>query len=352
MKILHIINSLNTAGAERLVTDMLPRMVELGYNVELLVLNPHRTPFYEQLERQGISIHTFRHIHGEYNPFVIFPLCRLLKGFDIVHVHLFPAQLWVALCKWVFRMRVQLVTTEHSTSNTRFNYKFTTWIDCWMYRRYKSIICISDAVKTAMDEHINKEVPTIVVVNGINLRNFTNAQPLARTELDLPKGNHVIMQVARFQKQKNQDCVIRALRLLPTDVYAVFVGEGERKVLCQQLSELTGVADRVRFLGERADIPNLWATADIGVMSSHWEGFGLAAVEGMAAGKPIVVSNVDGLAQVVDNEDVLFEENNEEQLACIVKRLLEDTSFRKQTIEKAIKRAHDFSIDTMVEEYV
>lgn len=67
-----------------------------------------------------------------------------------------------------------------------------------------------------------------------------------------------------------------------------------------------GVADRTHFLGERSDIDDLWRIADIGVMSSHWEGFGLAAVEGMAHGKPVLASEVSGLADVVRYHELLF----------------------------------------------
>lgn len=65
----------------------------------------------------------------------------------------------------------------------------------------------------------------------------------------------------------------------------------------------------------REDIAQLWSIADLGVMSSHWEGFGLAAVEGMAYAKPVIASNVPGLAEVVGNKQLLFSPNDEHELA-------------------------------------
>ena len=66
------------------------------------------------------------------------------------------------------------------------------------------------------------------------------------------------------------------------------------------------VHENIRFWGNRSDVPILLRTSDIIVMSSHWEGFGLAAVEGMAAKKPVVASDVDGLKQIVDGAGLIF----------------------------------------------
>ena len=83
----------------------------------------------------------------------------------------------------------------------------------------------------------------------------------------------------------------------------------------ESLAKDLKVEERAHFLGKREDIPSLLAAADIVVMPSLWEGFGLSAVEGMAAHKPVYASNVAGLAQVVEDESLLFPVNDIETMA-------------------------------------
>lgn len=111
MKILHVITTLYTGGAEKLMVDLLPRMKQAGHKVELCVFDGTRTPFFEQLEKNGIRIHWFHKGGSVYNPLNIYRLWRLMrKGWDIVHTHNTAPQLFAAfgevLCS------VVLVTTE------------------------------------------------------------------------------------------------------------------------------------------------------------------------------------------------------------------------------------------------
>ena len=97
MKILHVITTLYTGGAEKLMVDLLPRMKQAGHKVELCVFDGTRTPFFEQLEKNGIRIHWFHKGGSVYNPLNIYHLWRLMrKGWDIVHTHNTAPQLFAA----------------------------------------------------------------------------------------------------------------------------------------------------------------------------------------------------------------------------------------------------------------
>lgn len=352
MKILHVINSLDVAGAERLLTQMLPIQQKHGHYVAILSLSNRCSPFFDVLKNAGISVDCL-HLQGqEYNPFAIIQLKKYLKCYDIIHVHLFPSQYWVAMCKWLFGLKIPVVTTEHNTTNTRMKHRLFTWIDRWVYSQYSCIICISDAVKEVMSKRVKGKVPTITIQNGIDLKVFTEAMPLTRSSLSIPSEAKLLVQVARFREQKNQDCLIRALRLLPENVHVVFCGDGEREEYCKSLAEKLGVSERIHFLGSRTDVERIWKMADVGVMSSHWEGFGLAAVEAMAAGVPVVASRVDGLAQVVGCDELCFDDDNEQQLAVIVRRLLDDEAFRSEMANYCQHRSLQFGIERMADDYL
>lgn len=107
----------------------------------------------------------------------------------------------------------------------------------------------------------------------------------------------------------------------------------------------------MHFLGLRSDVPRLLKSADIVVMSSHWEGFGLAAVEGMAACKPVVASNVPGLAEIVNGYGFLFDEGDVQKLREIIKKLFCDKPLYDEVAYKCLKRALDFDIEKMLQEY-
>ena len=84
------------------------------------------------------------------------------------------------------------------------------------------------------------------------------------------------------------------MQLLPLEVKLVLAGEGVLKKKCQDLVETLKLKERVVFLGLRMDIPQLLKTADVVVLSSKYEGLSLSSIEGLAAGKPFVASDVPG----------------------------------------------------------
>ena len=160
------------------------------------------------------------------------------------------------------------------------------------------------------------------------------------------------MQIAGFRYQKDQKTVIRSLKLLPEHIHAYFVGDGVFKDECIELAQNIGVSERTHFMGARTDVPELIKAADIVVMSSHWEGFGLAAVEGMAASRPTIASDVDGLREVVKDAGLLFEQGNESDLADKVMKLVDDKQLYEQIAHQCFDRAQKYDISVMVGGYI
>src|SRR5690606_26216626 len=107
--------------------------------------------------------------------------------------------------------------------------------------------------------------------------------------------------------------------------------------------------ERVHLLGRRVDIPQLLKTADVYAQSSLWEGFGIAAVEAMASGLPVVASRVPGLADVVGDAGVLVEPANPKAFAEQIRRVITDTKLRRVLSERASHRAQLFNVDRTVE---
>lgn len=349
MKILHIITSLHTGGAEKLIVDLTPRLRELGHSVDVLLFDGSDTPFKQQLVASGITILELSKGGSVYNPSHIFKLIPIIRQYDIVHTHNTAPQLFTAIAS-IFS-KTKLITTEHNTTNRRRDWWWYKPIDRLMYNQYKEVICISDQAEVNLREYLGKCRANIsTIYNGVDIQRYTAAQPSNELNDIAPNCKKVIM-VAGFRYQKDQDTLIRATALLPKDFHTFLVGDGERIDICKQLAQAEGISDRVHFLGIRMDVPELLKAADYVVMSSHWEGFGLAAVEGMCASKPVIVSNVKGLAQVIDGAGVIFDLGNSQQLASEILKLDNDPLKYKEIATRCLNKAKKFDISIMAENY-
>lgn len=350
MKILQVITSLQTGGAEKLIVDVVPKYKHLGLDVDVLLFDGKDTPFKRQLENAGIKVFSLGYGGSVYNPLYILKLMPYLRKYDIVHTHNTAPQLFAALGSVL--CSVVLCTTEHTTSNRRRDWKWYRPIDKWMYSRYKKVICISDSTEENLRKSIDCNSDKICTIyNGIDFESYDKASPIAKDSITPDINRKVIAMVAGFRYQKDQETLIRAMSYVPKDVELWLIGDGERRTIIEQCVKEKGLENRVRLLGIRNDIPSILKTVDIVVQSSHWEGFGLAAVEGMAAGKPVVASNVAGLSQVVSNAGVLFPLGDDKALADILNKLLTDYKYYNTVKGRCVKRAHKFDISKMVYKY-
>jgi glycosyltransferase involved in cell wall biosynthesis len=110
-----------------------------------------------------------------------------------------------------------------------------------------------------------------------------------------------IIMVARFSPQKAQALLLDAVRDIETPFELLFVGDGpDRSALEQRAAEM-GLQHRVKFLGQRLDIPELLASSDIFALATNWEGFPIGILEAMRAGLPVVASNVNGVGEAVSD---------------------------------------------------
>jgi glycosyltransferase involved in cell wall biosynthesis len=189
-----------------------------------------------------------------------------------------------------------------------------------------------------------------LIKNGINLDSINKAIPVEKHDSFnfFVKNSKIIIQISRFQPQKDQQTLIKAMQLLPENVVLWLVGEGELKLESENLSKQLNLEHRIFFLGIRMDVPQLLKTADIVVLSSHYEGLSLASIEGLASGKPFIASNVPGLTEVVQNAGLLFEENNEKELANYINNLLKDENYYNEIAQKCLSKSKEYDINKMV----
>lgn len=371
MRILHVITSLQTGGAEMLVVNLMPRFKALGHEVGVVVFNGEHTALMERLEKECPECKIYRLGTSCYNPWHIIKLIGIMRKYDVVHTHNSSPQLFAAIANIFCRKR--LITTEHNTNNRKRGNWLLSRIDKWMYPRYEKIICISDQAEENLREYLlndnvndnecsvfsvkcsevktqNLKLKTNIttIYNGVDVEAIHKAESIE----SLKSERFVAVMVAGFRPQKDQDTLVRAMAKLPKDQYEVWlVGDGVRRDSVERLVLSVGVKDNVKFLGLRTDVANILKTADVVVMSTHYEGLSLSNIEGMAAGKPFVASDVEGIHEVTEGYGVLVPHEDAEVLAAIIQRLHDDAGYYQQVAAKCYERACQFDITEMVARY-
>lgn len=349
LKVLHVITSLCTGGAESLLSDLVPLLNNDRYTVDVLVFDGMRTSFMKKLESRGIKVMALGESHNVYRVAYVRKLIPIIKPYDIVHTHNTACQLFVAMAKKLSTAKCKLVTTEHSTDNRRRHIKYLKPVDLWMYRQYDSIISISDIATKMLKDYIGAGFQIVTIPNGVNVDAYYHAEPYEHYR---EEGKFIVTMVAAFRVGKQQEVLIRSLQHLPDDFVVWLVGDGVRRHECENIAETLGVSDRVKFWGVRTDVPRLLKTSDVVVMSTHYEGMSLSNIEGMASGKPFVASNVKGIREITEGAGVMFEENNDKQLAQIILRLKSDKAYHDEVVGKCLARAKEFDISNTAQGYL
>lgn len=190
------------------------------------------------------------------------------------------------------------------------------------------------------------------IPNGVDLSKFSGASPYSKNELELPDDAIVVTMVARFFEAKDHSTLIRAMMHTSANIYLLLVGSGEAMPACKEEARTSGLENRIRFLGRRADVPRIIASSDICVLSTHYEGLPISVLEYMAAGKPVIVTNVDGIPELMPDPYWMVAPQNAEELGRKIMELSSDRILRERIGVSNQKRAADYDLNIMVDKYI
>ncbi len=224
---------------------------------------------------------------------------RWARDFDLLHAHGLRTAGVLALAppkRWLFSL--------HNLPPDRLSPLARTALQR-ASRHALQIHCVSQAVRESWVRLFPDSTGKCVVVHGGVRVQFTSAEAVerswARRQWGLPEDRPVALCVARLMVDKGIDVLIRALSHAP-EWYTLIVGEGPERENLAQIAEQMGVGERVRFTGYLPSLDAVWSACDVAVVPSRREGFGLFALEAMAAGKPVIASAVGGLTETVLHE--------------------------------------------------
>ncbi len=354
MRILFVSDLLSYGGASKLIYDLLPRMKEKGNDCELLILMDKNSKYIDELENEGVKVHIVPDsVKGHIGRIKYLKKYITDGKFDIIHANLFPTIYYCSVVKRILGKKCPpIVMTEHSTDNKRRHKSYLRPLEQFMYKPYNTVISISTKTRERLCEWLKckDERKFIVIENGIDISSFYSAKPLQKTDIYpmYTEGDILLLTVGSFTPQKNHEKLIEALSILPENYKLILAGEGHLQDDIQNQVEQLQLTNRVTFLGFRKDIARIMHTADIMVIPSIWEGFGLIAAEAMAAGISIAASDVPGLSEVVGDAGIKFNPNCSSEIASAIREVSNNSMFLKN----GIKRVSKFDISIMLDSYL
>jgi glycosyltransferase involved in cell wall biosynthesis len=327
-------------GSERHLLTLLPALAERGIDCVFLGLDdPAWNPvdFYGALEAPAIRLAAPRDL----DPLLLARLARRLRA-DVVHTHLVHADVYGGLAASLRGAR--LVSTKHN--DDRFRVGPFRHVERALARLADRVVAITDSLRRFTVEQVGIPADKVETIH-YGLDDLPGAWGENPPD-SVPDGVRVLLTVSRLTPQKGVDVAVRALPLLPDDIVLVVLSstQEEREPL-ESLARRLGVERRLFLLGRVPDVAAWLGRAELLVHPARWEGFGLAVLEAMLAGLPVVASNVSSLPElVVDGETgVLVHPDDPSALALGIDRALEQRE-RLGAAGRARARS-EFSVERM-----
>ena len=301
LKVAQLVCHLEVGGVQQWLLEIVPLLKPYGVDIEVITFRK-KGKLWEEFQKKGIKTTYFKIKKEKFLP-NFFKLVSYLrqKKFDILHTHLLDGNTLGRFAGFLAKIPF-IIAHEHNIDPWRtFRQKFT---DRLFSHLNTGIIAVSQSVRNFL---IKEGIPSKkihVLSCGIKLENFCTPlrQEEARKLLNIPLSAFPVLgNIARLSKQKNQKVLIECLPLILKtypDTYLVIAGEGKEKETLQKLARDLGVSSRTIFLGVRRDIPVILRAIDIFVFPSLWEGLGLAVLEAMASGVPVIASSIPPIEEL------------------------------------------------------
>lgn len=297
-------------------------------------------------------------------PLAMLRLARLLRRehVDIVHAHLFDPSVVGLLTAWLMRTPVRVMTRHYSDYHTRIHKKWHVRLDRLCTALSHRVIAVSQHTKDHMLSEENAPADKVrVVLNGIDFTRVRTSGPDVRESLRREFGiadGFLLLIVARLHPEKGHTYLFSALaelrKRLPKPFKLVVAGKGTYDQQYRDEVRALGVDDVVHFAGFRTDVADLIAAADVMILPSVAEAFGLVLCEAMFLGTPVVATRVGGIPELIEDgvDGLLVPAADSGALAGAIAKVLNDTETRERIRgtgrEKVTRR---FRFDRMLRDY-
>lgn len=357
IRVLHLIDSLSMGGAERLLLGLAERIDQQRFEIHVCSLHVLRSnalqPEFDRLKLPLYVVGAKRLA----DPKAVMAVVRYVREheIDIIHTHLLAADIVGRIVGRIAGRPV--ISTLH---NVPYQYDRESWPRRTLARlttRYLAtkLIAVARCVQQGFVKEWRIPASRIATIhNAVPMEHYLSIPPGRPTAAD---GDVVITNIGRLSAAKAQHLLIEAAAIVlqqRPDARFMIVGQGDLERRLKDLAQERGIADRIVFTGLRHDIPAVLAESDIFVLSSTWEGLPLTAVEAMAAARPVVLTDVGGNSELVQNgvQGLIVPPNDVAALAEALLALVNDETRRLELGRAARLRVqHDFSMATFTAQH-
>jgi len=350
-------------GIARHCEGLAQALVQQNHDVHLFTLDFPGSPNYEEMN--GVKVYRASTELGHpkfltwvllFNHFLSKRMADVTKSidFDLIHVHD-----WLAAFSGIsFKHYIKkpMVLTVHSTEVGRaqglhspdsFSINGIEW---WATYEADRVIVCSQSMKKEICDHFNLSLDKVdVIPNAIDVAKYKIPvdREAVRQRYRVGYGEKLILCVGRLVPQKGIEYFIRAIPTItkryPKSKF-IIVGEGWSRDTLEAEAHASGHVGKIRFTGFASDkeVIELMTSADVLVVPSVYEPFGIVALEGMATGVPVVASQVGGLAEVIDHDrtGLFVYPRSPESITWAIDRILSDPDHAKWLTENAKEKLH------------
>lgn len=352
-------------GSGVLATELGKALADKGHHIHFIT--------YEQPVRlTGFSANIFYHeVRVPAYPLFDFPpyetalastLVDVVKNnhIDLLHVHYaIPHASAAYMAKQILQTEdhaVPFITTLHGTDITLVG-KDKTYapVVTFSINQSDAITAVSHNLREETYNNFNITKEISVIHNFVDVRRFT-VKPLDAFKKALaPHGEKIILHASNFRRIKRIPDVIYTFNKIQKQIPAklLLVGDGPERHMAEELCRELGIFENTRFVGKQQDMEEVYAIADLFLLPSEYESFGLSALEAMAAGAPVVASRAGGLPEIITDgkNGYLSATGDVDDMSRKAVHILEDEARFSAFQKEARAQAEKFDISNIVPQY-
>ena len=253
-------------------------------------------------------------------------------------------------------IHIPVITTLHGTDITLVGRDKTyAPVVAFSINQSDAITAVSENLRDETYRNFKIEKPIQVIYNFVDVQRFSRKPIDAFRKVIAPNGERILLHASNFRKVKRVQDVVYVFQKLYQQIPSklLFVGDGPERATAEELCRQLGTCDNIRFVGKQEQMEDILAIADLFILPSEYESFGLAALEAMAAGVPVISTNAGGLGEIMVQGVTGYMANvgDIETMTKQASYILEDDE-RLDTFKKnAAQHANTFDIHNIVPQY-
>lgn len=352
-------------GSGVLATELGKALADKGYGI-------HFITYQQPVRLTGFSANIFFHeVRVPSYPLFDFPpyetalastMVDVVKNnnVDLLHVHYaIPHASAAFMAKQILaeeNIKVPFITTLHGTDITLVGRDKTyTPVVTFSINQSDAITAVSDNLRKETLENFEIKKEISVIHNFVDITRFSVKPMDAFKKAIAPNGEKIILHASNFRKVKRIADVIYTFNKIKKSIPSklLLVGDGPERHMAEDLCRELGIIEETRFLGKQQDMEDIYAIADLFLLPSEYESFGLAALEAMAAGTPVVATNAGGIPEIITHgkNGYLSGIGDVEQMSHQAISILSNDQVLNTFSEEARKQAESFDIHKIVPKY-